>query len=337
MVPVVVGDQVVVVAGVDYNQESVKTVVIDSGSRRAMGADASGLQWRFGQSVVAADDRVILWGGCCGGGGVGSDAPGAIYDPAADRWSPLGPSPAGNRYDHTAVWTGDEMIVWGGYEGGSYPEKPLADGAAYDPRSDTWRTIARAPLSPRAHHGAVWTGEEMIVWGGSRPGRRGPPVLHDGAAYDPERDRWRKLGAVPSRYADLEIVYDAFDRGRLDVAWTGAAMLVWNGSNGALHDPDHDRWELIPPAPVAAPEGSRPGDSAIWTGDELIVWGGGDERVLADGAAYDPVTKRWAQLPEAPIGGRSAHAAIWTGEGMLILGGWGDGRYESNAAIYLPG
>ena len=65
---------------------------------------------------------------------------------------------------HTAVWTGSRMIVWGGYVAGSY----WNDGCVYDPATDTWTTTSTtgAP-SPRGTHTAVWTGSKMIVWGGS--------------------------------------------------------------------------------------------------------------------------------------------------------------------------
>src|SRR5207302_8265920 len=32
-----------------------------------------------------------------------------------DTWIPTAGSPPDARYNHTAVWTGSEMIVWGGY------------------------------------------------------------------------------------------------------------------------------------------------------------------------------------------------------------------------------
>ena len=56
------------------------------------------------------------------------------------------------------------MIVWGGNQEGSlYP----LDGARYDPGTDTWKTMARtnSPSGINSHK-AVWTGSEMIVWGG---------------------------------------------------------------------------------------------------------------------------------------------------------------------------
>ena len=61
-------------------------------------------------------------------------ADGAGYDPLTDTWQPLptDSAPAG-RHNHTAVWAGDEMIVWGGAGDNSYQPDPLGDGARYFP------------------------------------------------------------------------------------------------------------------------------------------------------------------------------------------------------------
>ena len=65
------------------------------------------------------------------------------------------------RAGHTAVWTGSEMIVWGG----SFHERV---GGIYDPATDSWTpTTSVAAPSPRSGHTAVWTGREMIIWEGS--------------------------------------------------------------------------------------------------------------------------------------------------------------------------
>src|SRR5438552_668786 len=58
-------------------------------------------------------------------------------DPCTDdTWTPtsLTDAPAG-RYEHTAVWTGSEMIVWGGSNGGGFNT-----GGSYSPSTDTWTT-----------------------------------------------------------------------------------------------------------------------------------------------------------------------------------------------------
>src|ERR1700730_374927 len=86
------------------------------------------------------------------------------------------PSP---RSDHTAVWTGSEMIVWGG---GGYSNT----GGRYNPATDTW-TATSTSNTPRARafHTAVWTGSEMIVWGGYDGSN-----LNSGGRYNPGTDTW---------------------------------------------------------------------------------------------------------------------------------------------------
>ena len=70
------------------------------------------------------------------------------------------------RSSHSALWTGQQLLVWGGDLGGGNAYS--AGGAAYNPTTDQWQAIAtfQAPTA-RAAHTAVWTGTEMIVWGGS--------------------------------------------------------------------------------------------------------------------------------------------------------------------------
>ena len=58
------------------------------------------------------------------------------------------------------------MIVWGGTNintGGEY----LNDGLRYNPGTNSWiaTSVTNAPTA-RYGHTAVWTGSEMIVWGG---------------------------------------------------------------------------------------------------------------------------------------------------------------------------
>jgi len=50
------------------------------------------------------------------------------------------------RSGHLAVWTGDEMIVWGGYLTAYNRERNDGAGAAYDPETDTWRKLPRGSL-----------------------------------------------------------------------------------------------------------------------------------------------------------------------------------------------
>jgi hypothetical protein len=132
-------------------------------------------------------------------------------------------------------------------------------------------------------------------------------------------------------------------------AWTGRLLVAWGGqaadgheatANGAAYDPAADRWDLLPPAPIAG----RFGTSAVWTGKEVLFWGGqgGSTTTFGDGAGYDPAARRWRVLPAAPIGARTSHQAVWTGTEMVVWGGLGrccpidSVIHEPAAAAYDP-
>ena len=62
------------------------------------------------------------------------------------------------------------MIVWGGRVPGQsgLPDEFPNNGGRYDPSTDSWSAVTNtgAP-SGRHDSGAVWTGEELILWGGA--------------------------------------------------------------------------------------------------------------------------------------------------------------------------
>lgn len=171
---------------------------------------------RFSASAVWTGSEAIIWGGVLFTSYAGD---GAAYDPQLDTWRTLAAGPLEARTDHSAIWTGQEMIVWGGtrwaVEGAA-----VEDGAAYDPTDDAWRSLASAPIGARYGHSAVWAGDRMVVWGGSDVPMRGPvpPLLEDGATYDPATDNWTTLSSSPLA-----------PRFQHDAVWTGDQMLVWGG------------------------------------------------------------------------------------------------------------
>jgi N-acetylneuraminic acid mutarotase len=113
-------------------------------------------------TAVWTGTEMIVWNG---------DGPvpeGGRYNPAADSWSAVAVTGAPQaRIRHTAVWTGSEMIVWGGRGFDVDHFYALNTGGRYNPASNSWTatTIAGAP-PPRYYHTAVWTGNDLIVWGG---------------------------------------------------------------------------------------------------------------------------------------------------------------------------
>jgi hypothetical protein len=105
---------------------------------------------------------MIVWGGEALPSGFFDT--GGRYNPGTNSWTATSTTnaPTARRF-HTAVWTGSEMIVWGGYDGSIY----VNTGGKYNPGTDSWTATSttNAP-TVRGFHTAVWTSSEMIVWGG---------------------------------------------------------------------------------------------------------------------------------------------------------------------------
>jgi N-acetylneuraminic acid mutarotase len=287
------------------------------------GGPASGLH----PTAVLGGEDVLLWGGlgfCTSKGVCGT---GARFSPSSQSWTPLSEAaaPAG-RYLHSAVWTGQEMLIWGGVGCGSQLVSSCGDGGAYAPARDTWKPLASAGApSARGWHRAVWTGSRMLVWGGEEPVSR--RLLGDGGRYAPQEDRWTPMATAGAPSARR---YHA-------VAWTGSELLVWGGSgdatrdvalgDGAAYSEASDTWR--PLSGTGAPA-ARWAHTAVWTGTELLIWGGlgcgrsgtGEPQLCGDGARYNPATDTWAPLSRenAPTP-RSGHTAVWTGREMLLWGG----------------
>ena len=233
------------------------------------------------------------------------------------------------RSGHSAVWDGQQMIVWGGTiaEG-----TPVASGAMYRPDSDSWVAIntTDAPAA-RSGHTAVWTGHAMVVWGGV--GDSGP--LGTGGRFVPGTQTWTPVTTTDAPSAR---------KGHCAV-WTGTRMLVWGGLNnsgllddGALYDPVANQWT---PLDVPNPPEARFGATAVWTGDRFLVWGGtGQSGELNSGgmlvfSAGVPALWSTISLTDAPSA-RSGHAALWTGEQMLVWGGQRSGIVLGDGAAYSP-
>jgi hypothetical protein len=241
-----------------------------------------------------------------------------------DLWAPTATMGAPTvRNNHTAVWTGTRMIVWGG--DGPDPGY-LNTGGRYDPAANSWTatTTTNAP-SGRISHTAVWTGTRMIVWGGFDGS-----FVNSGGQYDPVGNAWSAAttsGAPTGRTGHTAV-------------WTGTTMIVWGGSDtkgefntGGLYDPVGNSWS--PTDTAGAPTG-RTVHTAVWTGTSMIVWGGFG--ASNTGGQYFPIGDLWT--PTSTAGAPAArffHTAVWTGSRMIVWGGEAAGpAYLNTGGQYDP-
>ncbi|MFZ0915693.1 MAG: hypothetical protein WAN04_02270 [Candidatus Udaeobacter sp.] len=234
------------------------------------------------------------------------------------------------RFRHTGVWTGSEMIIWGGTPDGT---NGLNTGARYNPSTDSWAATSttNAPVS-RFFHTAVWTGNEMIVWGGAPDSIN---YLNTGGRYNPSTDSWTATSTTNAPEA----------RKFHAAVWTGSDMIVWGGTNGSplnaggRYNPSADAWTAT--STTNAPD-ARDSHTAVWTGNEMIVWGGTNGSPLNTGGRYNPSTNSWTatSTTNAPIA-RFLHTSVWTSSEMIVWGGEGTsgvmntgGRYNSSTGSW---
>ena len=98
-------------------------------------------------AVAWTGSRFLIWGGrvaTTAPGSVRLLGDGALYDPAADRWTPMSAAGApAPRTDATVVWTGRKLVVVGGNGGAGGPA--LAGGGVYDPATNRWTRLTAPP------------------------------------------------------------------------------------------------------------------------------------------------------------------------------------------------
>ena len=280
-------------------------------------------------SAVWTGTEMIVWGGFAyyAPGSYAFFSSGARYNPSSDNWTStsIGNNVPCARRQHTAVWTGQEMIVWGGYYS-SYDTIYLSSGSRYSPYTDEWVPTASANNCPsgRYGHSSVWTGSEMIVWGGQTNSGQ----VNSGGRYIPQVDSW-----IPTSIT----ANSPSPRCLHSTIWTGAEMIIWGGVNagntGSRYSPTIDGWTTI--STSNAPS-SRNSHSAVWSGNEMIIWGGTNGiSYYNSGARYNPISNTWSVISiSAALVNRSNHTAIWTGTEMLVWGGY---SYDTTSHYYNSG
>lgn len=208
------------------------------------GADAGG----DGSADASKDGPVD---GSCGGANLSSDAAncGACgYACLGGRscsagrcvpaWLPLsGTGAPAARVSHAAVTLGGKALFFGG---SPYPQAAsLADGAAFDPATGNWSSIA--PMgTARCGHAAVSSGSKAYVFGGLTTCSVTTTAVNTTESFD---------GATWSNPNPSGAPGERFNAA---TAWTGTKMFVFGGSSNAqpytaqtaLLDPVGNSWSV---------------------------------------------------------------------------------------------
>jgi len=229
-------------------------------------------------------------------------------------WTRLPDSPLSPRANSLMVWTGEAALVIGGEVDHLCPPSAdcasrstiARDGAAYDPETKTWRSIAPAPADFAAWTPYTVVGDRVVV------------VVHgEGTvpdrffAYDAADDRWRALPAPPTdRPTPLDI-----DTGLS--ALDGRVYTIADDDTVLVLDPAAGTWSTLP----RGPHRPRLAEHYVAATPEGIVVVGVDASTQQD--------------PNLLV------AEVWDGEAWHrlgsseILGGWG-GWHWTGARLVSP-
>ncbi len=223
--------------------------------------------------------RVLIWGGSSGGSPI---AGGFLYNPGG-AWTQMSTANAPNaRTNAGYVWSGTEFILFGG--------RPLGSGAsnegfAYNPTMDKWRSLSTVS-APTARYDVftVWMQDKMLVYGGRDAGG----AFDDAAIYTPMGDTWTSAPSNAKRSAPAGrtgfpgfLGTRAFLVGGLDTSQKPT-------TDGHVFDAANNVW--LDPIPGWMPPAYHEYGVGVWTGAELILWGGLDNNgaLTTNGERYRP-------------------------------------------------
>lgn len=237
--------------------------------------------------------ELLVWGRPGGAGPEGEPAVGAAWSETGG-WRVLAPAPQPHIADAAGVLTGAGLVVWGRLAVGARDVTGTDTYAArLDPGTGEWTALRPPPLADPAGAAAAWTGtcgpdgqpacDRLVLWGSRhRADGSGTDTAVGGAMLDLRLDRWLALPAAPTRASAVPgaALTEGTATGGIAAgatvtgvagAWTGGRLLVVGGSPEPVAlalESGGRRWRTLPPMPP------RRDPAVVWTGEELLVWGG---------------------------------------------------------------
>lgn len=241
-----------------------------------------------------------------------------IYNPLTDVWRFGFANPTAFRTSAGCkmVYTGTELIVWGGIYSSA-----TNNGFRYNPTTNVWTAIPTAGQpSARSQFGMQLVNNRLVVWGGATAGGA---VLGDGAVLNLATNTWSSITATGAPSARREFYSVVNTIQNTMIVWAGYNMATQNMvGDGSSYNPVTNTWTPITNTNAPIP---RSGASAVWSGTEMIIFGGHGQavadRYLNTGARYNPAFNVWTATSTTGAPRVERQGAIWTGSRMLISGG----------------
>lgn len=175
--------------------------------------------------------------------------------------------------------------------GGRDNQAVLNRVVAYTPSVDAW-VPKRALPTARWNHMSVAVGEKVYVFGGVMGTGTARRVLGDVLAYQPERDEWKHVGALPEPVQSAAV---AVVNGKVYLIGgrteTYATVTTTSAASTTVHefDPETGGWRSRQPMPTPRTGAA----AAVRDGKIFVVGGASAGQAVAAVEIYDPATNTW--------------------------------------------
>jgi hypothetical protein len=297
------------------------SVAEDKWTQRVIGlSNVNGILSSISDIFYINNTRIFLWSG--------SERKGFVYNYSANTWDSINTAQSPSvRYNHKAVWTGSEVVIFGG----SSVESPVSGtdylntGARYSPTVNQWASLPAILTSfpGRKKFAMVATTNGVLIWGGCQ----GYPI----SSY--------KCCTFNGAFQCTSGIGYSYD-----------SCITFN--DGIYYNNASNNWTLV--SPTNAPS-ARYHPAAILDGINVIIAGGGYYRgppvitccgslpfcttvsykdtLYNNGAKYDPITNSWTPIANAPRQFANTDA-VWDDEQFMTLstekiGTFGDPQSDS--------
>jgi len=232
------------------------------------------------------------------------------YDPLTDTITVMGaklPTYAFPVYSMSAVWDGNYVYLFGGYDGYSFLNQILR----YDPVQDQLTTMSSRMPTPIKWNSAVWSGTYAYIFGGLTPSGVTDQIFR----YDPTTD----TVAVTSGRLPFGLYVTS-------AVWTGEYAYVFGGGTQGeteyatdkiiRYDPELD-FVTIMDESLPSP---RRFTCAIWDGNSAYIFGGEDSERhdLDEIVRFSPQTPDF-EISVSPDPHIRVHVGGWNNSASLAL------------------
>jgi hypothetical protein len=217
-------------------------------------------------------------------------ADGKIYTFGTGSWRATnGRGAPSARYLPKLAPLAERYFVWGGFADSAWPYvtpgSALADGAIYDPASDSWSPVSADGAPVQLEVGAVTAPPHMFARSNGVEVFVVDPDQGQGGVYDSARNTWAAVNATP---LPVNAEFELLDDGDLvAIGATDTWLMAKKGGDWRKFTQGRYQDSLPSAAGLPDPDGFS---IAVWTGRTLVHWGPFTDRQIGCDGPRPPNT-----------------------------------------------